>query len=293
MAFALERLVACGRPLSALRACHGKFSPYEPELIFRMLEGMLRGEEIETGIPESYYIQRALEFVEKNSDQIDHQRLVGLEFALVRLLGFQGEHHAKTLYHAIMSQPELFVELLCILYRPSNGEPREPDEGLKVAAHNAWQVLHHCKRQPGTDSDDSIDPAKFSAFVAEARRLATEQDRLVVCDIRLGEIMAYAPEGADGIWPFDPVRDALETTDSVELHRGFSTGCFNKRGVHSRGMFDGGEQERGLAAYYRRQADALEASHPKLAATLAGLARSYDKDGLVEDLEARLRREGH
>lgn len=75
--------------------------------------------------------------------------------------------------------------------------------------------------------------------------------------------------------------------------RGFNSGCFNKRGVHSRGVFDGGDQERDLAAYYRKQATALQISHPRLAGMLNRVAESYDRHGLMEDLEVRLRREGH
>ncbi len=85
----------------------------------------------------------------------------------------------------------------------------------------------------------------------------------------------------------------IERIGSEEMLRGFRTGCFNKRGITSRGVFDGDGQERALAAEYRANAKALEMTHPQLAATLEDLAKSYDRDGLMEDLEVRLRREGH
>ena len=74
--------------------------------------------------------------------------------------------------------------------------------------------------------------------------------------------------------------------------RGFYTGAVNKRGVHSRGAYEGGDQERALAERFRRHAVALEDSHPHLAATLHDLAKAYDRDGVFEDLDAQLRIEG-
>ena len=56
-----------------------------------------------------------------------------------------------------------------------------------------------------------------------------------------------------------------------------------------RAYYDGGDQERALAAHYRKQAAGLETTHPQLAAKLEAIARSYERDGLREDMDARLR----
>lgn len=289
---ALRKLVEHGRPVSALNACHTKFSAYDPELIMKMLEGVLKGHELNQGqMPQSYVFQHAIDFIEE-AGTIGEPRLVQLEFALIRAFGFQGEHHAKTLYRVLMAKPEIFVELLCIVYKPRNGPPREVDEAQKGAAENAWHILHACRRQPGTRSDGTIDADQATSFVEEARRAATEQDRLTVCDITLGEVLAHAPQGADGIWPGESARSLLEGFGSEDMLRGFYTGSINKRGISSRGAYEGGDQERELASYFRSNALALEATHPQLAATVHELAKSYDRHGLSEDLDAQLRIEG-
>ncbi|WP_199085495.1 hypothetical protein [Bosea sp. ASV33] len=289
---ALRKLVDHGRPVSALNACHTKFSTYDPELIMAMLEGVLKGHEVDLGqMPQSYVFQHAIDFIEE-AGTIDELRLVRLEFALIRAFGFEGEHHARTLYRVLMAKPEIFVELLCLVYKPRNGPPREVDEAHKGAAENAWHILHACRRQPGTTPNGPIDADQATRFVEEARRLATEHDRLTVCDITLGEVLAYAPDGADGIWPGESARSLLEGFSSEEMLSGFYTGSINKRGMSSRGAYEGGDQERKLAGYFRTHALALEATHPQLAATLHELAKSYDRDGLSEDLSAKLRIEG-
>ncbi|WP_181183307.1 hypothetical protein [Mesorhizobium sp. B3-1-7] len=292
METAIRKLVAHGRPVSALNACHIKFSPYDPELVIDMLEGVMKGLEVAEGhIPQSYVFQRAIDYLE-DSGAIDEMRLVQLEFAIIRAFGFEGEQHAKTLYRVLMSRPEVFVELLCLIYKPHSGSDREADDRQRGAAENAWHILHACERQPGTSADGSIDLDQAVQFVEETRRLAAQQDRLAVCDITLGEILAHAPDGADGLWPGEAARALLERTSSEDMLGGFYTGSMNKRGVHSRGAYEGGDQERALAAHYRHHAGALEVTHPHLAGALHDLAQSYDRHGAREDLDAKLRIEG-
>lgn len=291
MQIGLANLMEAGRPVTALRACHGKFEGVKPEMVVEMLEGLLNGLEPDTILPDSYYIREAIDYVEA-SGAIERDRLAQIEFGLIRALGFKGEHHAVSLYSLLMSQPGVFIELLCALYRPKHDD-REvgPDPGA-VAADNAWSIFHGCTRQPGTSEDGTITNDSAHDYVEKVREMAVEKDRLEICDSQLGEIMARGGVGKDGIFPSEPIRNAIERVGTAEIFDGFSTGCFNKRGVTTRGIFDGGEQERDLATDYRFHAKALEISHPRLSATLEGVADSYDRRGSIEDLEVRLRREG-
>jgi addiction module HigA family antidote len=67
------------------------------------------------------------------------------------------------------------------------------------------------------------------------------------------------------------------------------TGVYNSRGVQVRG--EGGDQERELAEKYRKWGQALQVSHPFVAAKLLmGLAQTYDHEASREDTEAGIRR---
>jgi len=280
------------RPVTALNACHIKFSGIDPEMVVNMLEGLLKGTEVNAPRPQSYHIQQAIDHVEAGG-QIDRMRLAQLEFGLIKALGFEGERHAVSLYSVLMSQPEVFIELLCLVYKSRNIKVEKSVEGQKTAVENAWTVLHACAHQPGTLIDGTVTEDATFSFVTKSRQIAQEKDRLEMCDHQLGEIMARGPSGPDGIFPSEPFRSVIEHVGTDEMLQGLSIGCFNKRGVHSRGMFDGGEQERDLAVHYRINAQELQFTHPKLAATLEQLAKSYDRHGAMEDSEARLRREVH
>lgn len=291
--FALCHLLEAGRPRSALQVCHLDLEKVDAKLLAEMLERMLKGEEPDGRLLDSWDIGEAVERLE-TSGALDRDRLVRLEFGLIPALGYEGEQRAKALYDAIISDPRLFTELLCILYKPATDAREErPSEAMQVIAEAAWRVLHGCRRQPGTQRDGTIDYDSFVKFIDDARELCREADRLRVCDSTLGQILAYAPADCDGVWPFEPARDVLDRPELEGMRRGFQSGAMNKRGVTSRAYDEGGGQERTLADTYRSYARALHSSHAYVAAALEEIVRSYESDGLREDIEAELRGEGY
>jgi hypothetical protein len=290
---AVRRLVAAGRPRSALQFCSISWTKVDPLLIADMLEGLLRGDEPNGPLLDSYHIGQALDRLEQSS-ALERNRLMSIGFRLIPALGYEGEHRAASLYAGLMSDPKLFTELLCLVYWPANREHREAiPEKSKVAAQIAWQVLHACRRQPGSRNDGQIDQEEFVRFIDETRRLCKDADRLVACDSQLGQILAHASPDIDGVWPPAPVRDLLNRPELEEMRNSFAIGAMNKRGVTSRAYDEGGSQERELAATFRAHARVLHNSHVYVAATLEQLASSYENDGLQEDLQAKLRREDY
>src|SRR3546814_2684589 len=78
-------------------------------------------------MPHSYAFQYAVDHIEADGS-VDETRLAQIEFALIPCLGYTNEHHARTLYKVVMSQPGTFVELLCLIYKPRHGEQPERSE---------------------------------------------------------------------------------------------------------------------------------------------------------------------
>ena len=107
----------------------------------------------------------------------------------------------------------------------------------------------------------------------------------------IGQILAYAPVGEDGIWPAAPMREILDRPALREMRIGFARGTLNKRGVVSKAPDEGGEQERKLTAQFRRYAEGLITTHPYLAESLESIAKSYETEARREDDEAAMRGE--
>lgn len=290
--FVLRRLLEVKRPRTALQCCQYAPQHIDADLLYCALQQLLAGEEPDGPAIQSRHLGEMLEALEK-SNSIDKGALIQLEFGLFPALGYGQEHRASALFKGLMTEPHLFTELICSLYKPEHGEREEPvtDAG-RATAKIAWRIFYACRLQPGTRDDSTIDPDAFTVFIDAAIDLCRQKDRLTMCEQTLGQILAYAPADEDGTWPFLPARDVLDRQEFEEMRNGFIVGTHNSRGVTSRSPCEGGDQERDLSAHYRSQAERTQYAHPNMSATLERIAKSYESQGNREDLEASLRKEG-
>jgi hypothetical protein len=176
----------------------------------------------------------------------------------------------------------------------SKNQPAKADKEVSAEdsqrAENAYRLLGSWKDVPGGRDDQTVDEKTLLAWVQRARSLAEDCGLLEICDSRIGEVFAYAPVESDGSWPCIPVRDTLEEIgkDTDEVFQGFHVGIYNKRGMFSKTMREGGAQERALAEKYREFADASGIEWPKTAATLRRIADEYEEFARREDAQAML-----
>jgi len=224
----------------------------------------------------------------QNDPEADQQRLAALEWRFLPL----ARHHdfaPNSLHGELSRNPTFFAELISAQFRAKGescdeGEP--PDLTKQRVAKAADNLLHSWNGIPGSRPDGSIDPVALKAWVEEARKLCTASDRLEVCDLMIGEQLSYAPADADGTWPCEPVREVLESVPSDEILRGFNCGVSNQRGVYSKSMNEGGEQERRLAQKYATYADKCKVGWPRTAVALRRLSESYASQAKREDERA-------
>jgi hypothetical protein len=286
-----RRFLKAKRAKSAFHAIHVFMSQVEPALIYQVIDEMRTAHEPEIRLPEPWYVGWAFDLIEK-AGIIDERKLAELEFGYVGLLE-HSERGLKSLERWLVSDPKLFAELIRGLYKPKHGQVTEVSEDAKLLADVAHRVLMKNKKVPGQSSEGTIDKDSFDRWVAEARRLCTESDHAAVGDVQIGQMLALAPTGSDGVWPCEGIRLLLDSDDADDIRRGFSTGILNSRRVFSRGYDEGGEQERALARKYRKDADALQVACPQLSSILRKIEKYYDDSATREDVAARLRLEGH
>lgn len=238
-----------------------------------------------------YMIPRLIEELQSRRKQgdptVDLHRLARTELLYLDLL--DGHPVSAQTFHGLLrDKPEYFVDLLSLAYpsrHDSEDAIQEYSEEKKRRAGKAYQLLLSWKDLPGSRDDGTVDELTLLDWIKAARSLARERDLLEVCDSRIGEVLAYAPGESDGSWPCIPVRDALEeiSLDSEEILSGFSVGVFNKRGLVTRSLREGGDQERDLARRFRAFADACQGEWDRTAETLRHIARSYEELARQED----------
>lgn len=233
-----------------------------------------------------WLVEKLLEFLFTKLPDVE-EPLATLEWQLspaLRTYGQDTPPHA--LHRRLKRLPDFFVEVLSLAYRGANEPERTLNEADRARALLAHSLLRGWRDMPGSESGRSVDPTITITWVTKARDLLHAADRAKIGDRVIGQVFSGCPTDPDGTWPCLVVRDLIQSLRSDAFEEGFSLGRFNDRGVTTRGVFDGGEQERDLAAQYQTWADRCAGSHPRAAALLRSMARSYEHDARSHDQDA-------
>ncbi len=289
--FAVEQFTRYGRPWDAIKLLTGHMHgergvapSVTAELVQGALAAALKAESLQGANPHSlgYEIGVLLDFLETSG--VSTQELAATELQYFPV--FNNHREPKALYAALGGDPTLFVELVSLAFRGEQEPRRKVDEAAEARARRAWEVLRGWRRIPGFRDGEAIDAAHLERWVKQARLLLAEGGRADIGDELIGEMLSGSPSGEDGVWPAEPVRDLIETIGSKEIDSGLHIGRSNARGFTSRGVFDGGQQERELAAGYRDDATKIATQWPRTARVLRGLAESYEREASEHDTDA-------
>lgn len=296
---AVERLISAKRPRAAFQSASYNLKRFDPELLFRLMTAVAK----DSNEPEGHFrlgrhdIDEAFERIDQGSELTLDQK-AGLEYLYIDALAkphvHGGNYGIPNLAKYVELHPEVYVQAIVYAYRRSDGAIDPPeftvaDEHGSHFAEQGYKLLSGMETVPGRDEQGHLTAEGLRAWIKAVRDAAAELSRLESADFEIGELLAHAPVGTDGVWPSEPVRDVLEEVHSDAMMRGVHAGQFNARGVHWRG--DGGAQERELADKYRVWADSLRYSHPYLSSSaLMGLVKTYEHDARREDTDAIVRR---
>lgn len=230
----------------------------------------------------SYNIGQLLQYLERVAP--DSSDLPMFEFTFFE---FTHDHEpSRALYRALAMNPSEFVSLVRAVYRGDGEARRKLTPQEQAYAGRAWSVLRHWPVLPGLREDGTIDSDHLTEWVRLARTALAELGRSSIGDEQIGQVLASSPVGADGVWPAEEVREIVENLVNTRIDTGLHIGRTNQRGITSRAVYDGGDQERALELEYRNMAAQIATRWPRTARVLRGIADSYQQEAVHHDTEA-------
>lgn len=295
---AIRKLISVGRARFALALAHlGNEGQLPSDLLMEVLREAARqpfendGDANEATMFQ-YHVTQTLHLLDERND-VSMDDLVAIEWLYLPVLE-HSRRPAKVLLRALSEQPALFVQLLRAVFRAREAsgvvdeEPANPEAAPAVASQ-AYRLLELWNCIPGTGNDGTIDSKALRSWIEEARSLSQAAAREEMGDHQIGTMLSASPLGADGNWPHEAVRDAIDLFRSKPMIDGFVVGRRNRRGVTVRAPRDGGILERQEAAKYRRWTKAISFDHPQTAKALEELADEYESESHRHDEDAERR----
>lgn len=301
VAFAIERLLNAQRSRSAFFAACFCPDRVAPEQWVRIIQAIACGEEPGGPFPDAYHLNKVLELLDAAGD-VSNEQIAGLELPFVPLLCNRGHPTHKrvlALHCELASNPACFVQLLCWRYRRRDGVDDPEQETLspeqkKNLADIAYHTLEGWNTVPGCRDDGKVDPEQFVSWAEDAFHRAAEVSRKEVAENHFGGLLArFARRRSWDDWLPECVLAFLDKPENGSLREKFEMGVRNARGVTMRGPYDGGAQERQLAARYRELATRYRTTHPRVSVLLSSTAESYEQDARRQDEEAAVGERWH
>ena len=235
---------------------------------------------------DSRVIENAFRQLDERAE-IQRRKIADLEVDFVNSLKYS-DRGMPCLEDRINQNPEFFAEIVAMAYGLAGfKEDRKddvsfPEDVLRENAEKAYVLLGSLKRLPGRNESGEIESENLVEWIRKTRSAYESSERFGI-DYRIGVLLSNCPEGKDGIWPYEPVRNALEKVYSEEISEGFKTGRRNARGAY---IGFGGDPERELERGYRESAEKIKYSHPKSSKMLRELADFYSAMANYQDTEA-------
>lgn len=283
----VKNFLAEGRASAALSFSYKRFNELEPSLLVEMLDALVPeiNSSEDADHMATHLATQAISTL--RSSGLTDEEIARIEYAYLPVL--KEEETPLVIYRLLASRPGFYVSLIESVFLAdgdSRNEAKEEDESKRAKWRADYRLLSEFELLPGYDGE-SINYEVLLAWVHEVRTLAGESKRVAITDQYIGHVLAHAPSlEADEAWPPLQVAKVIEDVASYELERGFLIECHNKRGVYSKALFEGGNQERQLADKYRTWGSAM-VDFPRTAALLESVAASWERDAEREDLRAR------
>jgi len=212
--------------------------------------------------------------------------LFQVEWVYLPLLDRYHGASPKFLEQRLVSHPDFFCEVISLVYRSKNEERTniESTEQQKGIAANAYRLLHEWQTPPGMQPNGSFSGDYFIKWLDSVKTACSESGHLEVALSHIGNALIYSPSDTDGLWIHHAAAAALNAKDAGNMRSGFRMGIVNSRGAHW--IDPTAKPEKELAAKYRQQASDVENhGYQRLAATLRGVADSYNREAerIVEE----------
>lgn len=289
--YGINQLLNRKRFIVAIHSIAHSMEGLPTDLLIRMLEKVATEESTDDERLNEYDVVNLFEELDKR-DNVNVQKMLQLEWYFTPILSSYGiRRKPNMLYDELSNNPEFFVEILKWVYIPKDKDLLEKEkketreELINSRAKQSYELLRSWKKIPGVDNDGNLDSAYLKDWVTKVRSEAEKVSRLEVADIQIAKILAQYPENKEN-WATETIYEIVEEINTESIKRNFYSELFNKRGSSSRGVFDGGDIERGHSKYFFELSKKIRNKFPIVAAIFDDLAKGYELDAKRMDESA-------
>ncbi|HHP9139898.1 TPA: hypothetical protein ACSJWK_001083 [Listeria monocytogenes] len=208
-------------------------------------------------------------YQEKNKDI---EKIAILELFFIGVLPF--DFYPQSINELISKQPEIYVQLVSNSFLDDSGESKNNSNSISF-----YKILDRITIIPGCNKY-TADKEVFDSWINNVTTIAKEYGYEKAVSLSLGTFLSHSPNGEDGIFPHEIIRDffeeiAYESYVSEYLIPNFVVGKSNHEGAK---VFFGSSSnhEKHMAEKYNNDAKIIKIDYPETSSILKRLSDSYE-----------------
>lgn len=298
IAYGIRKLLDVNRPYAALEIAGDPKISVSASILKDVVKGILAVNPQEAGphnpTMDDFYMGHVFKKLHEQQS-MPLEEVAALEWPFAAHFGELARYTERpfVIHRLLQKEPLLFAQLISFMYKRDDGVQDPATDGLdqkqaENRAHTAREVIDSWTLLPGLHEDGSLDEDELSRWVKSARSAYAKGGRVTGGDLQIGLLLARAPADPDGAWPHIAVRNLLEDLQNDVIEKHIPIGIYNGRGSTTRGLTEGGVQERKLSEHYKKMGEATKTKWPRTAAILRSIVEWYESDAEREDVSAEL-----
>lgn len=216
-------------------------------------------------------IQNVFEKICQEKDK-DIEKIAILELYFIGILPF--DFYPQSINELIAKQPEIYVQLVSNSFLDDSGESKNNGNSISF-----YKILDRITIIPSCNKY-TADKEAFDSWITNVRTIAKEYGYEKAVSLSLGTFLSHSPNGEDGIFPHEIIRDffeenAYESYVSEYLIPNFVVGKSNHEGAK---VFWGSSSnhEKHMAEKYKNDAKIIKIDYPETSSILKRLSDSYE-----------------
>lgn len=271
--YSIKKLLNVKRPDRALWIISAKLHEdkncnYDREIAIKCLKEMLFYQE-NMNTMDSYHITKIISDLQKSD--VSKDELFNIEWSYLPLLNGK-ECRPKTIEQTIANNPNVYNDILCLVYKPHSQKtnPQKVDERV---ATNAYRLLNQWELVPGLDAG-VINKKNLNNWYNKMIEICTKSDRLEVALSHFGKVLFHSPKDKDGFWIDKNVAEILNEENADIIREGFHIEAFNSLGIVNYDS-EGSVFENKAKEYNQKAEEADKEGFYRLAKEMRKLADTY------------------
>lgn len=211
----------------------------------------------------AYDLEEIIENLDKREDA-DDRDVIEIEF-LFSVWRNDNIGKDSRLVKSLYADPQFMYSMIRSVYKQEHTK----DEDIVVSEKDAniaracYRILNNLRSVPYINEKGIIDKERLNDYITKLYNYGVEDDRKKVTCTEIGSLLGNVPINES--FPQDELCEILEHFHNKSMLNAFQTRLYNRRGMVSYALLEGGDQERDLASFMDKCIEKTKVKYPHVA----------------------------